>query len=102
MNDFDFYEGWGSAGDEHAPYKRFDPKRDLIPKDAGYKKCSSCNMLVVFFVLRLPNNFVEWRTFCPRCRYLERFVIQPKAGFPHYEEYEKSAGFASIYWEFIK
>lgn len=96
----DFYKGWGSTGDEHAPYKKLNPE-DSIPENAGYKNCSSCNALVMFFVLKLPNEFLEWRTFCPRCRYLERFVIQPKAGFPHHEEYEQSAGFASIYWEFI-
>lgn len=93
--DIDFYRGWG-------PYRKPNPEKDILPENAGYRRCSSCNALVVFFVLKLPNEFVEWRTFCTRCRYLERFVIQPRKGFPHYEEYEKSAGFMSIFWEFIK
>jgi hypothetical protein len=98
---FDFYKGWGSIGDEHAPYRKIN-LNDSVPENAGYKNCSSCNELVMYFILKLPNEFLEWRTFCPRCRYLERFVMQPRAGFPHYKEYEQSAGFASIFWEFIK
>jgi hypothetical protein len=97
-------QGWGTVGDEAPGFKYEEPVpgRDELPPGMGFKKCVVCGAMVVYTIIKLPNALLEWRTFCPRCRFLERFTMPACKGLMHTKRYENAPGFMYFYWEFIE
>ena len=97
----DFSKQWGGELEDGNGSCSYSINPDTVPPGYGIKECAVCKTQIIYGLLEIPGNLQEYRSFCPRCFFLERFTM-PMPGKKPESKYINAPGFMLYLWEFCK